>query len=89
MPQRLSKGTTGKGRQVWALLNTWIHPTKNSAYLSLVNISLQKIQEIDALLPEILVIKEYCNLTGQEHFGLQFVNQNFPYTGFADERRKL
>ena len=33
-------------------------------YLSLVNISMQKIKDIDALLSEILMIKEYCNHTG-------------------------
>ena len=36
-------------------------------YTSFVTISMQKLQGTDYLLPEILVIKESCNLTGQEH----------------------
>ena len=41
-----------------------------TCYLSLMNISIQKIKEIDALLPGILMIKEFSNLIEQEHFDL-------------------
>lgn len=34
------------------------------------HISMQKIEDIDALLPATLTIKESCNLIRQEHFGL-------------------
>ena len=30
---------------------------------------MQKIKETDALLQDILMIKESCNLIGREHFG--------------------
>ena len=52
--------------------HAWIHPTKSSRltrYLFLVNISMQKIKDIHAFLPEILMIKESCNLIIGEHFG--------------------
>ena len=45
--------------------------------LFLGNISMQRFKETDALLPEILIIKESYNLTGQENFVLKFKDQNF------------
>lgn len=32
----------------------------------------------DWFLQEILMVKKSCNVTGEEHFGPQLVNQNFP-----------
>ena len=37
-----------------------------------------KIKEINSLPLEMLVIKEPCNLIGQEYFDLKPVNQNLP-----------
>ena len=53
--------------------HAWTHPKKGSSLacnLFLVNFSMQKIKDNDALLPEILMIKEYCNLIGWVHFGI-------------------
>ena len=54
---------------------------------------MQKIKDIAAQLPEILMIKKSCNLIGQENFGLQLVNQSFPrhkdYTGKQKFRSRL
>ena len=55
MPPRKPKGTHGKSMQVWAWLgvagHAWSHPTKKRSlrcYLSWVDISRQKMKEIDA-----------------------------------------
>ena len=48
------------------------NPTKSSSlwcHLLFVNISIEKIEDIYAFLPEILIIKESCNLIGWGHFG--------------------
>ena len=37
--------------------------------------------QLDVLLPETLMIKQSCNLIGQEHFDLKLVNQNFSRHG--------
>ena len=44
---------------------------------SLVNISMQKNKENDALLPEILMIRESGNLIGRSHFGLTCEAESF------------
>ena len=63
----LKKGPPGKSGQVWVWLGMPEHLTKSSSlkcYLSLVKISLQKIKYTDVLIPEVLMIKESCNLIG-------------------------
>ena len=74
MPQGLPKGIPGKSKAYFGMAgHAWTHPTEIcslTCYLSLLDISIQKIKEINALLLEILMIKESCNLIGQEHFGL-------------------
>ena len=75
MPPRLTKGTPDMSGQVWAWLDMSGHTQLNESssltwYLSFENIYMQKIKDIDPLLSEILLIKEYCNLTGWEHFNL-------------------
>ena len=60
--------------------HTWTHSAKSSnltCYLSLVNISMQKITEIDTLILVISMIKDFHNLIGWEHFCLKLVNQKF------------
>ena len=47
----------------------WPNPSKNRSlrcYLRLMIIFMQKIQDINWFLSDILIIKEYCNLPGQE-----------------------
>ena len=47
---------------------------------------MQKIKDIDAFQPEILMIKESCNLIGQENFSFlgrlleKIFGENFPFT---------
>ena len=54
------------------------HPTKiGSLRCFLVNNTMQKITDTDALVPEILMIKEPCNLIIKEQFELQHVEQGF------------
>lgn len=93
MLPRLTKGTSEKSGQVWAWLDMSGHTQSNESsslawYLSLVNISMEKIKDIDALLSEILMIKEYCNHTGWEHFGLYNLSTKiFPGMQLAQEKR--
>ena len=47
------------------------------AFLTLMIISMQKIEGIDWFLPQIMIIKEYCNLIGWEYF-IPKLNQIFP-----------
>ena len=74
------------GKGGYALKN----PTKSSSlwcHLLFVNISIEKIEDIYAFLPEILIIKESCNLIGWEHFGNSW-NRIFSYR-FALENKEL
>ena len=93
MPPRLTKGTPDMSGQVWAWLDMSGHTQLNESssltwYLSLVNIYMQKIKDIDALLSEILLIKEYCNLTGWEHFNLYNLSTKIsPDMRLAQENR--
>ena len=71
----------------------WTHPTKSSSliyYLSIVDISMQKIKEIDALLPELSMTRESCCLIEQEHFDILLVKKCFHiYEVWTNKRRIL
>ena len=69
VPSKLLKKIPSKSKHVGAWLGTWTPPTEISGlrcYLSLLNISMQKIKDIDAFLSEIFMIKESFNMTQQE-----------------------
>ena len=69
--------------------HAWSHATKSispKCYFSLINIFPQTITEIDALFPQILMIKQSSNLIGHEHFGLQLVIQNFSRYGVCTRK---
>lgn len=71
----------------------WTNPTKSSkviCYLSLVNIPIHKIKDIDTLLPEIPMLKASCNLIGQEHFcPITCEPEFFQIKWFAQENRNV
>ena len=71
----------------------WTNPTKSSkviCYLSLVNIPIHKIKDIDTLLPEIPMLKASCNLIGQEHFcPITCEPKFFQIKWFAQENRNV
>ena len=60
-PPSLPKGTPGKSRQVRVWLSM---PAVVISHATLGEYLDVKIKEFDTLLPEILMIKESCNLTG-------------------------
>ena len=65
MPLRLTKGTPGKYRQI--CLQTPNQKEHPHMIPLLSEISTQKIKDMDALLPDILVVKKSCNLIRREH----------------------
>ena len=73
--------------------HAWTHQTKTSTftcYLSLDDISMQKIKETDGLILKILMIRESCNLTGWVHFKL-YINckpLEFPLVWGFNEKRE-
>ena len=60
-------------------LDAWAHQASVAVSdATLVTTWKQKFWDIYWFLSVILMIKEFCNLTGWEHFGQYYVNQNFP-----------
>ena len=73
------------------ILMICLHPTKNNSlrcYLCLMNNCMQKIWGINWFLPEILKIKEYCNLTENINEGPQRRTRVSPDTQFFQNLKK-
>ena len=77
-----SRDTNDKNYGIWLdQMHTWPHPNKSVSlrcYLPLVIIPMQKSRDISWFFSLILLIKESCNLIGQETHWLQTTKSDSP-----------
>ena len=71
MLPRPPKGIPGKSKQVWVLpdMPGWTHLAIHATFPWWIS----PCKEIDALLPETMIIRKSCNLIGREHLGPFFL----------------
>ena len=85
----LPKRAHDKSKQIWVFLDT-TNQKQYSHMLLFLDRSLHlKIQRDWCIFQDILTIKEFCNIIGQEYFSLYLVNQTFSRYCVGEEKQRI